>query len=285
MAFGYQRLDQPPGPGDPAGGALVGVCALGVPMHPGVLAYDKVFFPRSWEEGLCDGCRTAATSADPVRRVLAALPEKLLLACGRTAPPTVVATIRAELAHHTPGQLAERIERRWYGSWNSRPLTRESDNRQDGYGPDDVAVWLLAPHPCRARCDDGWDPANSDRRCPHCATTPASEWPEDDQGDGDDAGTGGPADRSLAEALAHRPILECEGNDGSCGRPRRPALHPLPRLPRVAPLCLWPPLRPAHRPGLPHLHRRRMTRGRRAGPGRAARGAHASVPFPHAQVT
>ncbi len=38
MAFGYQRLDQPPGPGEPAGGALVGVCALGIPMHQAVLA-------------------------------------------------------------------------------------------------------------------------------------------------------------------------------------------------------------------------------------------------------
>ncbi|WP_079185756.1 Mom family adenine methylcarbamoylation protein [Streptomyces sp. NBRC 110465] len=37
LAYGLQRVDQPPGPGEPEGGRLVGVLALGVPMNTAVL--------------------------------------------------------------------------------------------------------------------------------------------------------------------------------------------------------------------------------------------------------
>ncbi|WP_051853036.1 Mom family adenine methylcarbamoylation protein [Streptomyces aureocirculatus] len=37
LAYGIQRVDQPPGPGEPEGGRLVGVLALGVPMNTAVL--------------------------------------------------------------------------------------------------------------------------------------------------------------------------------------------------------------------------------------------------------
>ncbi|MFE7135807.1 hypothetical protein ACFVIM_33650 [Streptomyces sp. NPDC057638] len=38
FAYGLQRVDQSPRPGDPDGGRLVGVIALGVPMNPAVLS-------------------------------------------------------------------------------------------------------------------------------------------------------------------------------------------------------------------------------------------------------
>ena len=181
--------------------------------------WPKVFFPRSWEEGLCDGCRTASSSTDPVRQVLAAFPEKLLRACGGTAPPSVMDTIRAELRHHHPRQLAQRIERRWYGSWANLPLRREETDDQEAYRPDDVAVWLLAPHPCRARCDDGWVPGDPDRRCPHCTSPRSEPDAQDDRTDGDEQASTAAADRSLSEAVTYRPLQECEGKNGACGAP------------------------------------------------------------------
>lgn len=37
LAYALQRVDQPPGPGEPDGGRLVGVVALGIPMNSAVL--------------------------------------------------------------------------------------------------------------------------------------------------------------------------------------------------------------------------------------------------------
>lgn len=186
--------------------------------------WARVFFPRSWEEGLCPACQAADSSPNPVRRVLAAIPEKVMRACGGTAPPALLEAIRGELHYHKPNQLVARIERRWFGGWSHRLLKRDADEKQDGYRPDDVAVWLVAPPPCRARCDDGWVPGDPDRRCPHCTTTLPrlfhTVWkqPENDN-DEDQAPAVTPASRPLADALVYRPMRECDGKEGGCGLP------------------------------------------------------------------
>ncbi|MFP8906563.1 hypothetical protein [Streptomyces atacamensis] len=181
---------------------------------------ERVYFPRSRLDGQCDTCRNAPDSADPVRAVLAALPDKVIRACGGTAPPAVVDTIRAELRYHTVAQLAARVDRRWWGGWASRPLSRDADERQDGHRPDHVAVWLLAPGGCPARCDDGWTPGNPDLPCPLCAgRRGAGPRPSAEEGGGREAPAATPADRTPTEAVTHRPMPECEGRDGSCGVP------------------------------------------------------------------
>ncbi|MEW1753451.1 hypothetical protein [Streptomyces angustmyceticus] len=202
--------------------------------------WNLTYFPRSWGWDQCDACQEAATAADPLRAVLAALPDKLVRACGGAVPPAVVETIYEELRWRSAVQLSARIERRWWRSWAGRPLTRSADGQQDGYRPDDVAVWLLAPADCAGRCEDGWHPAPPDRPdrddtpCAVCnsgrvLTTPAAqEHPED--------GEAGPAaDRTVTEAVAYRPPMgECTGRSGSCGLPVLPP-H------TQCPACLdWP---------------------------------------------
>ncbi|HLL34690.1 MAG TPA: hypothetical protein VK545_12540 [Streptomyces sp.] len=186
--------------------------------HKKTAQWERIYLPRHWWAQQCDACRRAASSPDPVRAVLAALPDKVIRACGGTAPPAVVDTIRAELRHHSAAQLTARIERRWWGGWTHRPLHREPDEHQDGYRPDDVARWLLAPPPCPARCDDGWMPGDPDTPCPTCRTQrpqPSVAVGSDDE----QAPAATPADRTPAEAIAHRPLRECDGRDGTCGRP------------------------------------------------------------------
>ncbi|SEQ96174.1 hypothetical protein [Streptomyces radiopugnans] len=179
--------------------------------------WERVYFNRSWQSDQCDACQNAAKSPDAVRAVLAALPGKVMRACGGSAPATVVDTIRAELRHHTPAQLADRVERRWFGGWASRPLHKEADEHQDGYRPDHVAVWLLAPSGCPARCDDGWVPGDPDRPCPACRTTRARPPRPVEADEGAPAAV--PADRTIAEAVTYRPMRECEGRGGTCGVP------------------------------------------------------------------
>lgn len=175
--------------------------------------WARVYPPRSHHQDLCEDCRHAAGAADPVRAVLASLPDKVVRACGGSAPPAVVRTIRAELRHHTAPQLAGRIERRWWNGWADRPLRREEDGPQAAYRPDDVALWLVAPGGCPARCDDGWAPGDPDRRCPHCAAPPG-------EAIAGRAASAPGTDRTAAQAIAHRPPMrECEGGDGSCGVP------------------------------------------------------------------
>ncbi|MFK8851807.1 hypothetical protein [Streptomyces sp. Ac-502] len=125
--------------------------------------WERTYFPRSWDRDQCEACQTAASAKDPLRAVLAALPDKLVLACGGAVPPAVVDLIHDELRRHTPARLAARIERRWWKSWAGRPLQRKADGHHDGYGPDDVAVWLLVPTACNGRCEDGWHPAPPER--------------------------------------------------------------------------------------------------------------------------
>lgn len=194
--------------------------------------YTKTIFPRSWGWDLCTACRGAQTSAEPVRAVLAALPDKVVRACGGNVPPSVIDALHTELQRgETTDHLTARIERRWWNGWASRPLHREGDRYSDGYRPDDVALWLVVPTSCSGRCEDGWHRAGHDqpdqddtpcgtcrggRLLTHTHTTVASESEADEA-----AVPGAPvAARSLGDAVTYRPPMrECTGRDGACGVP------------------------------------------------------------------
>ncbi|MCP9213286.1 hypothetical protein [Streptomyces cucumeris] len=193
--------------------------------------WARIYYPLTGDQDLCDACQRATVSTDPLRAVLAALPDKLLHACGGGVPATVVQTIQTELLRTTAARIAARIERRWWGTWAVRPLKREAEPGQDGYGPDDVAVWLLAPTPCDGRCEDGWRPATrpteDDQPCPVCRggwLLPDRRLEPDTRDDRDHYESEQPAytaaNRTPAQAVAHRPPhRECEGRGGTCGRP------------------------------------------------------------------
>lgn len=193
--------------------------------------WRRAYWPTTLGVDLCDDCRKARSCDDPVRAVLAALPDKLLRAGDGTTSPTLRITLQAELRHRSPEQLAARIERRWFATWAHRPLSRTAGNGQAGYGPDDVALWLLSPTDCPARCEDGWDVDDSDRRCPTCQSTsrPVHSAP---------GVTSPAAARSVSEASSARPPQrECEGRDGACGVPVAPPYT-------QCPSCLgWPTCR------------------------------------------
>jgi len=209
--------------------------------------WPRIYFPRSYGFDLCPACRAPE---DAVGVVLAALPEKVVHACGGNVPPRVIETIRGELRRHTSRRLVGRIERRWWGGWASRPLSHDPDgtdatvDEDSRYGPDDVAVWLLAPTACTGGCEDGWlpaaDPGTDDAPCPRCrggrllAATRRRLAGETDAGP---AGSGGPgvADSGVQAAIAARPpITECTGRDGACGLPVADGY-------RQCPACLgWP---------------------------------------------
>ncbi|MGW4893515.1 hypothetical protein ACWEQL_14820 [Kitasatospora sp. NPDC004240] len=107
--------------------------------------------------GLCRACRSVYLNAHPVARVLAALPPVLLRACGGSADALVRETVREELQRLSADVLIARIERRWWAFWSHRPLSVPRSEDDQGYGPDDVAYWLVIPHPCRVtQCEDGW---------------------------------------------------------------------------------------------------------------------------------
>ncbi|UJB44874.1 hypothetical protein [Streptomyces sp. A1-5] len=181
------------------------------------------FFPRTWDWDQCDACQDAGTAGDPVRAVLAALPDKVIRACGGAVPPTVMDTIHTELQNRTPRQLAARVERRWWGSWAGRPLQRAAEANQEGYRPDDVAVWLLAPTVCAGRCEDGWrladQPGRDDAPCTVCRGGRLLA-PRREPDDAEELEPGSAANRTTAEAVAYRPPMrECTGQDGACGVP------------------------------------------------------------------
>ncbi|MDI5962910.1 hypothetical protein POF50_010375 [Streptomyces sp. SL13] len=127
----------------------------------------RVLFPSTWTKSLCDRC-LHSRAADRERQVTRTLPPKLLRACGGSAPARAVYVIRAELERNPVRRLTERIERRWWQQWSDRPLRRAGDEDVAGYGPDDVAVWLVSPSGCRGGCEDGWVPDNPDEPCPVC---------------------------------------------------------------------------------------------------------------------
>ncbi|MFF7652341.1 hypothetical protein ACFZCY_21365 [Streptomyces sp. NPDC007983] len=194
--------------------------------------WTRTYYPRAWDQ--CDACQRTATTTDPVRAVLSALPGKLLRACGGGVPPAVVQTVRDELLRQSAARLIARIERRWWTTWANRPLEREADAGEDGYRPDDVAVWLLAATSCAGRCEDGWHPAPADRPtdddqpCGVCRggwLLPGhgpDRHPDEDDARPDDQAQAAPTatNRTPAQAVAYRPPhRECEGRGGTCGRP------------------------------------------------------------------
>nr|WSX25558.1 hypothetical protein OG690_38390 [Streptomyces tubercidicus] len=196
--------------------------------------WEQTFFPRSWDLDQCDACQHAADAVDPVRAVLACLPNKLLRACGGGVSASVIHTIQDELTYQLVPRLTARVERRWWTTWANRPLERPAQAGQDGYTPDDVALWLLTPTPCDGRCEDGWHPASpdqpsaDDRPCSVCnggwllpGRHPERNDPDDypDTVDGE-ATPLTAADRTPTEAIAYRPpVQECDGRGGTCGVP------------------------------------------------------------------
>ncbi|WP_372412000.1 hypothetical protein [Streptomyces luteireticuli] len=190
--------------------------------------WNQHFFPQTALRDQCDACLAQAGSRDPLRAVLAAFPDPLLRACEGVLPPSAVATIRDELQYRTVRQLTDRIERRWWTSWSSRPLQRPAVEKQEGYGPDDVVLWLLAPSECRGGCEDGFAPDRPDAPCTVCrgTTQPPGPTPADTAassgrwGRPAEPAVAAAADRTPEEAVAHRPpMTECTGRGGTCGVP------------------------------------------------------------------
>lgn len=123
------------------------------------------FTSPAWQL-LCPSCRRPQGAE---REVLSAYPPKLLRACGGHVPAKAVRVIQDELLYHLPRVLAARIERRWHTRWTHRKLSYDGDGEQwTAYGPDDIALWLVAPTSCPGRCEDGWVRDEPDRQCPVC---------------------------------------------------------------------------------------------------------------------
>lgn len=136
---------------------------------PGRREHDRTryYFTAPADRGVCDPCRHGRLSAE--QHVLRALPAPLIRACGGTTPKTAMDLVREQLQNGVPAQrLAGRIERRWFQQWAHRPLSRPRTDQAQPYGPDDVAVWLVAPTGCRADCEDGWRPDDPGLSCPAC---------------------------------------------------------------------------------------------------------------------
>ncbi|MEU1628250.1 hypothetical protein ABZ746_23545 [Streptomyces sp. NPDC020096] len=136
------------------------------PPRPGS-ERTRLRFPSTWSKTLCDACVDGYASRE--QHILRAFPQKLLRACNGHLPMRAVHIVRDELDRCMPvHRLVARIERRWWQGWTHRPLAREADEDVEGYGPDDVAVWLIAPTACRGKCEDGWDPQDPDQPCSVC---------------------------------------------------------------------------------------------------------------------
>ena len=190
--------------------------------------WRQTFYERTWDRDQCDACRAAAHGPDPVAAVLAAFPAKLVRACGGGFPHKVYDSVRDQLDYTPPAQLAARIDRRWWRTWATLPLERQSSAERDGYRPDDVALRLLEATSCPGRCEDGWlpatrDPGADDRPCPHCRggrpITETADSYEEDQDTARRNTSSTLADRTIAQAVAYRPMQECTGKDGTCGVP------------------------------------------------------------------
>lgn len=185
---------------------------------------ERVFVPRSTEEGQCADCLGAKeNTGDPLRMVLAALPARVVRACpDGLVPQQVIATIRQELHHHPPQHLVERVAGRWTRRLAHTRIQRTEEDA-DSLPADRILTDLVAPGPCAARCNDGWQ-WDTDLRCPHCPPPPrpAPKEPADDT-DHQDAVPIGPAQRTPAEAVTWRPpSTECDGRAGMCGVPVSP---------------------------------------------------------------
>lgn len=202
--------------------------------------WTKTFYERTWDRDQCDSCKRAAAGTDAVRAVLSSLPSKLLRACGGGMPPSVIACIRDQLDYLPVVALQARIDRRWWGRWATLPLHKDCEGSQDGYRPDDVALWLLEPTGCANRCEDGWflapahEPATDDKPCSLCNNARTSAVHSRHTDDFEDAAPASGVERTVTEAVAHRPFDECSGKAGTCGVPVQ---HPYTQCPA----CLgWP---------------------------------------------
>ncbi|WP_331727299.1 hypothetical protein OG871_39985 (plasmid) [Kitasatospora sp. NBC_00374] len=77
-------------------------------------------------------------------------------------PAAVRELVLQELHHRTPGELRERIERRFYARFSNLSGTGIAERA------DDIAYDLAAPPECRdPRCEDGWH-LDADHGCPLC---------------------------------------------------------------------------------------------------------------------
>lgn len=98
-----------------------------------------------------------------------AFPPKLVWACGGSVPAAAARCVQDELRYYASRELVARIERRWHTVWTHRPLTYDGNGEEwTAYGPDDVALWLIAPTDCEGRCEDGWVRGRPDEQCPVC---------------------------------------------------------------------------------------------------------------------
>ncbi|MET8506989.1 hypothetical protein ABZV60_20375 [Streptomyces sp. NPDC004787] len=113
---------------------------------------------RKWRRG---------PGRDPVGFVMQGFPQPLLQALGHRLPPTLPDILFAELAHRTPAQLLDRIERRWHGRWSHAIHERDEDNRRR-WAPQEIAEYLVRRRPCENRaCEDG-RLLHDDSPCPYC---------------------------------------------------------------------------------------------------------------------
>ncbi|MEC4015366.1 hypothetical protein [Streptomyces sp. H27-D2] len=96
------------------------------------------------------------------------MPDAMMQALGHRLPRSVPETIRDQLAHRSPQQLYERIERRWYSRW-SHALTEKDAEGRRRWHPDEVAVCLVRAGWCQAAgCEDG-RLLDADCSCPACS--------------------------------------------------------------------------------------------------------------------
>ncbi|MGV9883305.1 hypothetical protein [Streptomyces sp. NPDC003006] len=107
-------------------------------------------------EGACR-CRTwkRGPGNDPIGFIMQGFPQPLLKALGHRLPRTLPDILFAELAHRTPAQLLDRIERRWHTRWSHAIHERDEDNRLR-WAPQEIAEFLVGRGPCpNPACEDG----------------------------------------------------------------------------------------------------------------------------------
>ncbi|MET7643203.1 hypothetical protein ABZS83_06065 [Streptomyces sp. NPDC005426] len=118
-------------------------------------------------DGDCRCSRRQRPAADPVGYLLQALPPQLVREFRGRYPNELVALIRRELGRRTPGQLLDRVERRWNARWSHTLQEKDEEGRRRQ--PLEIAEQLLRPPLCaEPRCEDG-RLITTDSPCPRCA--------------------------------------------------------------------------------------------------------------------
>ncbi|MFF0434470.1 hypothetical protein ACFYU9_19835 [Streptomyces sp. NPDC004327] len=120
------------------------------------------------EQGVCR-CRRwkRGPGSDPVGFVLQGFPQPLLQALGFSLPRSLHDILYAELAHRTPAQLLDRVERRWHTRWSHALHERDEDDRRR-WAPQEIAEFLVGRGPCRnPACEDG-HLVQDGAPCPYC---------------------------------------------------------------------------------------------------------------------